>query len=387
MCIEHLKSFSSQNIGFDKIETMIRNGEVPHVKLGIDPTSPNLHLGHLVPLRAFAALLKAGCSGTLVIGDMTARIGDPTGTDAQRKILSLDEVEQNKINLLKQIKSFFSKEGLKELSPFFGHKGRWEIVFNSDITPQLEDLFSVLNTVTVNSLLGREHFAKRHREGKPIALLEMICPMLQAWDSVQIQSDLEIGGNDQLANCCQGRDLMEAFGLQPQAVLLFPLLSGTDGNKMSKSQHNHISLTDSPNDVFGKTMSIPDGLTSEWWRLLFHSNEPSSDPLTSKSALAFSITTLLHDEDAAHAASEWFDRTFRRKEIEPSEKIILESPIEILDLMMQLNWTTSKAAGRRLIDGGGVKINSTVVTDHNQIVAHNCVLQKGRRTSIEVQFD
>ena len=371
-----LETIASQNIDFDKIKTMLSNGHNPIVKFGIDPTSPNLHLGHLVPLMALSELIEMGCKAVIVLGDLTAQIGDPSGLDKSRPTLSHDITRKNAEKLKEQIERFLPDK------KFFS-----KFVFNSDLRPSLEELFFLTQKVSVNSMLGRDHFSARHKRGDSISLLEMTCPILQAWDSIQLHCDLEIGGNDQLSNCVLARDLMEKSGVaQKQSILLFPILTGTDGrNKMSKSLDNHISLTHSPEDVFGRTMSIPDSIVDEWFRLLFHMETPKDTLVNNKNLLAKKVTSLLHGDIEASLAEKWFDKTFRKKEVEATETFSAVSGVSIIDIIVDAGLAKSRSEAKRLISGNGIKIDGDLAQE-SDLITSNCTLQKGKRTAVNISI-
>jgi tyrosyl-tRNA synthetase len=366
-----LRSVATTQTGFERIEEMLDSGQTPHVKFGIDPTAPDLHLGHLVPLMAVKKLIEMGCKATIVLGDLTAQIGDPTGRDSQRNLMTHRETSENADRLKKQVSTILGE-------------GNWFFVNNSSFAPSIEDMFAMLNTTTVSDMLGRSHFSKRMQEGGGITLLEMVCPLLQGWDSVQLECDLEVGGHDQLANCLQGRRMMTKMNQTPQAIMLFPLLLGTDGQKMSKSLGNHVAMTHRPEDVFGKTMSLKDELIQHWCNLVFHQEPLSDDPLESKEALAFRITKLFHGQEAAERAAEWFDHTFRKKLVNPEHIAFVDQGCTIIEALKAANLASSNGEARRLVSGGGVKIDSVKVSDDTMTIDENCTLQKGKRTAVRL---
>lgn len=369
----NLSDVASQELEFDRVQKMLDQGKKPHVKFGIDPTSPHLHLGHIVPLIALRKLLKQGCIATIVIGDLTAQIGDPSGRSDRRPRLTLKQTTENAEEIRKQVKRFL---GI----------GNWSFLSNASIAPSLTDLLDLIDSVTLNDMLGRSHFSDRHNEGEAISLLEFVCPLLQAWDSLRLECDLEIGGNDQLANCLQARKLMSSRDVQPQAILLFPLLLGIDGRKMSKSLDNHISLSHLPEDVFGRTMSISDDLLENWFNLLFHT-DPKGDPLEDKKNLAFRVTELVHGREKAELASEWFDKTFRQKIVEPDKSVTLSAGKRIVEVLKEIGFASSNSDARRLIEGGGVKIDSDTVSDVDMTLTKSCVIQKGKRRAIQIVLE
>lgn len=366
--MKSLLEIASQTIGMDEIK-------IDHnttVKFGIDATSDSLHLGHLIPLLAFKKFLEEGCHGVLIIGDFTARIGDPSGRDKARPVLTKETTTANANKIKQQVEKILGN------LPF-------QCLMNSFMTPSCEELLPLLNEVTVNSMLGRDHFASRKDS---ISLLELMCPILQAWDSIKLQPDIEIGGNDQLANCILARDLMGKFCERKQAIMLFPILLGTDGSqKMSKTLGNQIFLNDSPRDVFGKTMSIPDSLLDQWFTLLLHkSPSPDLSPMKNKECLAFCITEMLHNTKDALEAATWFDLTFRKSVFVPDRKVPIQSSVAIVDLLVSLGWASSRSDARRLLAGKGVKFQGSIV-DESFIVNESGVLTKGKRNAIEISFE
>jgi len=366
--VSHLSEIAAHTIGVESLSI----GSDVHVKLGFDATSPNLHLGHLVPLRAFKSLMEEGCQGTIILGDSTARIGDPSGQDKSRPILPMDETQLNARTLASSITSFLA-----------GCGNNWQFAPNSLFEPSLSELIPLLKSVSVSSMLRRTHFADRFSRGDSISLSEMICPVLQGWDSVQLNCDLEIGGCDQLANCTLARDMMGRAGQSRQAVMLFPLLTGVDGvQKMSKSLRNHISLNDEPCDVFGKVMSIPDTLIGEWSKLLLHRVAEGDTPLEQKQRLAFDVTGLVHGTIKAQSARNWFRRTVQGKVVSIDREIqIGRGEVPVIQAVIQAGYATSNSDARRLIAGGGVRIDGERI-EASAFITADCVLQKGRRNAV-----
>lgn len=381
-----LRQVLSHQIDFDRIEKMLENGETPTVKFGIDPTTPDMHIGHLVPIMLLKRLIQMGCKADIVIGDMTATIGDPSGKDKSRPTLSISETSLNATSIMKSLEWFLDEPIWTGPASINGDRLNTETVkalFNSSIQPTTTELIELLGRVSVNSMLMRDHFSKRFEGGDSIKISEMICPVLQAWDSIVLKPDIEIGGNDQLANCHLARSLMDT----PQAIALVPLLIGTDGtNKMSKTLNNHISLNDSPDDVFGKTMSIPDELVDNWSMLLFHDTIKEKDPLKRKELLGIMITKLLHDEETALEARTEFDRRFRKREITPQATLSFDGPVCIADVIKDAQWANSNGEVRRLIQGNGIKVDGSTVNTPEHVVSKNCLVTKGKRNCIELRF-
>jgi len=342
------------------------------IKLGFDPTAPDLHLGHAVVLKKLREFQDLGHQIVILVGSFTASIGDPTGKNKSRMPLSVDEVQHNAETYLNQLSKIMDIEKTK-------------IVFNSEWLDKLEftEVIQILSKVTVAQLMHRNDFNKRFSENTPIAMNELVYPILQGFDSVKIKADIEMGGTDQLFNCTMGRQLQESFQMSPQTVMCMPLLRGLDGNeKMSKSLNNIIGLTDSPNDMFGKTMSISDDLINEFLELatdfsveeiesIMKSMEEGENPMNIKKLIAKNIITQYHNEVAAEEAEAFFSNQFQNKNFqgkvfEPVDlnKFQTENgTISLLDLCSELNRELSKSNIRRLINSGAVQINEQKMTD------------------------
>ncbi len=344
----------------------LATGRALRVKLGVDPTAPDLHLGHAVPLRKLRQFQDLGHVVVLIIGDFTAYIGDPSGRAVTRPPLSFDQIEANAQTYIAQ--------AFRILDP-----DRTELRRNSDWLAPLgfAELLRLTGRFTVARILERDDFARRYAEQRPISLHECLYPVAQAYDSVVVQADVEIGGTDQLFNLLAGRELMEKQGLEPQVCLTLPLLEGTDGvQKMSKSYGNAVGLTDPPEEMFGKLMSIPDELTAKYYRLatplsVEELEEVESEiatgsvhPGVQKRRMARTIVELYHGDQAAIDAEAAFDRVFKRREA-PAEvadvEVDAEDPVHLPALLKELGFVSSNAEGRRLVDGGGVKIDGEAV--------------------------
>lgn len=369
------------------------------IKLGVDPTAPDLHLGHAVPLRKLRQFQDCGHTVVLIIGDFTALIGDPSGRSVTRPPLTPEEVEANAETYIEQ--------AFKVLDP-----EKTELRRNSEWLGPLgfADLLAITSKFTVARIIERDDFDKRLKEQKPISLHELLYPMAQAYDSVAIKSDVEIGGTDQLFNLLAGRELMEKSDMEPQIALTMPLLVGTDGvQKMSKSFKNYVGLTDSPSDIFGKVMSIPDDLMLSYFRLATQCSleeiaeiekgleDESIHPGRLKRRLAREITALYHDEAAALSAEEAFDRVFKERampadipeqaidwdlDVNDSGKIFLPA------LIATCKMASSNGEARRLIDGGGVKLDGEALAakSYEFEPAHlqGKVLQVGKRKYLKL---
>ena len=371
---EQLHIIQSGVAGLTPLEAMkkkLDRGTPLNIKLGVDPTSPDLHIGHAVPLRKLRQFQDLGHEVTLIIGDGTAMIGDPSGRDTTRPQLSAEQIDANARTYMDQAMKVLDPEKTKVV-----HNRDW--IFDLD----LAELLGLLSNFTVARILERDDFSNRYHNQQPIAMHEFIYPIMQAYDSVVIKADVELGGNDQLFNLLAGRELMEKRGMEPQVCLTLPLLEGLDGvRKMSKSYGNYVGLTDEPADMFGKIMSIPDELMPKYYRLatalpVAEVDEIEAglaagelDPNQSKRRLAREIIKIYHDEQTAADAEEQFDRVFKAhgvpEDIEVFD-IALEDDSEkggvyLPKLLADLKLVVSGGEGRRMIDQGGVKVNGEVV--------------------------
>lgn len=344
------------------------------IKLGFDPTAPDLHLGHAVVLKKLKQFQDVGHQIIIIVGSFTARIGDPTGKNKSRKPLSKEEVQHNAETYINQLSKVIDVEKTK-------------IVFNSDWLDALDfsEVIQLLSKVTVAQLMHRNDFSKRFAENSPIAMHELVYPILQGFDSVKIKCDIEMGGTDQLFNCTMGRQLQEIQQMSPQIVMCMPLLKGLDGKeKMSKSLNNIIGLTDKPNEMFGKTMSIPDSLIDEFIDLTtdFSNAEKQNlklkisdgeNPMNIKKIIAKNIISQYHNEESAELAEQFFINQFQNKNFEDKvfEPINVEflfpnqSKISLIELCHQLKNNESKSFIRRLIENGGIQINNLKLNDPN----------------------
>ena len=329
-----------------RLDDLLAEGRELRVKLGIDPTAPDIHLGHAVVLQKLREFQDAGHQVVLIIGDFTARVGDPSGRSTERPVLAQEEIEANARTFAEQAFRILDRE-------------RTEVRFNSEwLDMSAGELLGLLSTTTVAQLLEREDFRSRMAEGKPVSALELVYPLMQGYDSVAIEADLELGGTDQTFNLLFGREVQGAFGKPQQAVMTMPILPGTDGvERMSKSLGNYVGLTDSPDETFGKLMSIPDAVLPEYWSLLLPGMEPEGlPPNESKRALARSVVDRFHGEGAGAAAEESFDRLFVRHEV-PED--VPEHPIGAGEIHLPAEvasaFGVSRSEARRVIAQGGLK--------------------------------
>lgn len=369
-----------------ELEKLLESGKKLRVKFGIDPTGSDLHLGHLVPLKKLAAFQKAGHEVILLFGTFTGKIGDPTGKDKLRKPLTDEDIAKNMETYLEQANKVLDT-------------GNIEIVKNGDwLAPMsFADVLELAGTFTVQQMIQRDMFQKRIEEGKDINLVEFFYPLMQGYDSVPIRADVEIGGTDQLFNLMAGRKIQEKFGQKPQHVITVPILEGTDGKeKMSKSLGNYIAVFDSPTDVFGKTMSIPDDLMEKYFELVTNLSKEeyteilAGHPRDAKLRLARELTILLHDEAAADAAKEEFLRMFQQggRPDEIPEILLTAGDYSLLDLVIASHLCSSNGEARRMIQQGAVKVNDEKKDDMDEqiILSAELMLQVGRRKFCKIRI-
>jgi len=377
-----------------KIEKSIKEDKPLRIKLGCDPSRPDLHLGHSVVLRKLRQFQELGHQAILIIGDFTGMIGDPSGRNVTRPSLSLEETRKNGETYLQQASKILDRDKTK-------------IVYNSEWLSKMsfEDVIKLSSKYTVARMIERDDFTKRFKSGEPISLHEFLYPLAQAMDSVAISSDVELGGTDQKFNLLVGRDIQREFGMEPQVILTMPLIIGTDGTeKMSKSYNNYIGISDTPQDIFGKTLSIPDNLIYNYYELatdisseeLIEVRQQLSDkevnPRNLKRKLAKTLVKMYHSENAAIEAEEEFDKIFIKKEVpDDIPEMALEKSDEgigILDLLVRVNFAGSKAEARRLVVQGGVTIDGNKVDDISTNIAldKEMILKVGKRKFIKLKI-
>jgi tyrosyl-tRNA synthetase len=369
----------------EELDRRLGSGEHLRVKLGIDPTAPDIHLGFVVVLRKLNELQRLGHTAVLVIGDYTARVGDPSGRSKTRPILTAAEIEANTLTYLDQAYLVLEREKTE-----VRHNSEW-------LAPlTLADIIELTRSTTVARILERDDFSKRYSGGEPITLTELLYPLMQAYDSVAIDADVELGGTDQLYNLLMGRHVMEYFGKTPQCVLTTPLLVGTDGAmKMSKSLGNYIGVTDPPNDMFGKTMRIPDEVMPDYYALLLGRPMPDAERVEQKRELARSLVRMFHGDKAAYAAEKHFNTIARRGIPENVQTVQLEAEARgearmemtvvrwIVNVIVQAGLAKTNSEARRLIRSGAVRLDGQVITDETLQVPEQeldgKVLQVGKR--------
>jgi len=359
------------------LERKLALGRPLRVKLGIDPTGADIHLGFASVLRRLAAFQADGHIAVLIVGDYTARIGDPSGRSKERQVLP-DEVLDANARL-------FAEQAFRILD-----RERTEIRFNGEWLGKLDyaEIVRLTRIGTVARLLERDDFAKRFAAQEPISVSELLYPFAQGYDSVAVEADIEVGGTDQLYNLLMGRDVMEHYGLEPQAVMTFELLVGIDGvEKMAKSVGNYVGIDEAPEEQFGKVMSIPDSALEQWWRLTLDRDPPASDPMESKLALARGIVELYHDAQAARRAEDHFTRVVREGQA-PEEVLEYAHPDETVYLPQFLAhvFGDSSSHWRRVIDQGGVRVDGRTLNDYEipRSSVDGRIIQAGKRRFVRV---
>jgi tyrosyl-tRNA synthetase len=375
-----------------KIVKSINTGKPLNIKLGCDPSRPDLHLGHSVVLRKLAQFQNLGHQAILIIGDFTGMIGDPTGRNETRPALTLEATRKHGESYFEQASKILSREKTK-------------IVYNSSWLNQMsfEDVIKLTSKYTVARMLERDDFTKRYKNGEPISIHEFLYPLAQGMDSVAIKSDVELGGTDQKFNLLVGRDLQREYGLEPQIILTMPLLVGTDGvEKMSKSYGNYIGLSDSANDMYGKSLSIPDTLIYTYYELATdvpgtklaevkaQLADSSINPRNIKRELARIIVSMYYSDAEAVSAEEAFDKLFIKKEVPddiPEFQLKTKSKeIGIIELLSVTNLVPSKSEARRLIQQGGVTVNSQKITNVNETISlqNEIIVKVGKRNFLKI---
>ncbi len=375
-----------------KLEKSITTGKPLRVKLGIDPSGTELHLGHAVPLRKLKQFQDLGHEVFFLIGTFTGRIGDPTGKSETRKMLSEEQVMENIKTYLDQVKLILDLDKIN-------------VVYNADWLEKLNlaDVLKLLSMFTVSQMISREDFAKRLSENKPVSLIEFMYPILQGYDSVELKADIELGATEQKFNLLRGRDLQKNFGQEQQICMIMPILVGLDGvEKMSKSLGNYIGVKDTANDMFGKIMSISDELMENYYTMI--TEIPSEEinkikeniangslhPMEAKKQLGAEVVKIYHGEQAAVEARDWFENVFSKRnlDVELPEVEVEYNEIGVIDLLVketELVKTTSEA--RRLIEQGGFKINDEAIKDVKATVKveSGMIVRAGKKKIVKVK--
>jgi tyrosyl-tRNA synthetase len=339
------------------LEEKLKLGRPLRVKLGIDVTAPHIHLGNGIPLQRMRAFQDGGHVGVLIVGDYTARIGDPSGRSEERPLLSGEEIDRMAERFFESAYTILDRD-------------RTEVRFNGEWLSKLDfgDVLRLTRTTTLARLLEREDFRTRFGASEPISVSELLYPLMQAYDSVAVEADVELGGTDQLYNLLTGRDVMEAYGLEPQVVLTTPLINSWDGAKMSGSRGNYIALVEAPEEQFGKAMRFPDAMLPELYRLVLESdgNRRAHDPMEAKLELARFIVRRAHGEDAARRAEEHFTRVVREHQAPedvPEATLPDGDPVHLPTLLVEHFGVASTSEARRLIAQGGVRVDGEAVAD------------------------
>jgi len=375
----------------EKLAKSYKENKALNIKLGCDPTRPDLHLGHSVVLRKLAQFQELGHQAILIIGDFTAMIGDPSGRNQTRPPLTFEEAKANAESYLEQAYKIL-------------HPDKTKIVYNSEWLGKMnfEEVIKLASKYTVARMLERDDFTKRFKSGIPISMHEILYPLAQAMDSVAIESDVELGGTDQKFNLLVGRDIQREYGKEPQIILTMPLLVGTDGTeKMSKSYDNYIGIDESPQNMYGKTLSIPDDLIYTYFELVTDEpieelkkikealENPAINPRDLKRRLARKIVEMYHSQEAAVKAEEEFDKIFVKKGIPdemPEMKHESSEEITLLDLIMKAGFAPSRGEARRLITQGGVSIDGEKITDAKYSFSpeNDFILKVGKRKFMKI---
>jgi tyrosyl-tRNA synthetase len=377
-----------------ELERALEEGKKLRIYYGVDPSGPIIHLGHAVHLRKLQKFQELGHKIIFLIGDFTGMIGDPTDRTAASQPLTREEVLENAKSYKKQVSRFLKFEG----------NNAAEIRFNSEWNDQLnfKDVIELASRFTVQQLLERDMFQKRIADQKPISLHEFLYPVVQGYDAVMLDADMQMGGTDQTFNMIQGRHLMKALKNKTQMVMTLKLLEGTDGRKMSKSFHNIIAIEDDPNEMFGKLMSIKDDLIMQY--LLLTTDLPMGEidmiridlengmnPRDAKIILAKAVVTMYHSEKDAEEAAQNFENIFAKKELPKDMTVvdIMDKEWPIVELLSYAKLAPSKSEARRLIDQGGVRIDGAVIGDREAIIRPNdgMIVQVGKRKFIKIKLD
>ncbi|MCK5780110.1 MAG: tyrosine--tRNA ligase [Psychrilyobacter sp.] len=374
-----------------KIKKSLETNTPLIIKLGIDPTGSDLHIGHAVPLRKLKQFQDLGHRVKFLIGTFTARIGDPTGKSETRPMLTVEDVNKNIATYLEQLKLILDME-------------KTEVVYNGDWLEQLklEDVLKLLSQFTVAQMIQRDDFSKRLAAGKPVSLVEFMYPILQGYDSVAIDADVELGATEQTFNLLRGRDLQRNAGTEPQICMMMPILEGLDGvEKMSKSLNNYIGITEAPNDMFGKVMSISDDLMWNYYevatdvpmeeidRLKAGVIDGSIHPMDCKKSLGAEIVTIYHSVEEGIKARDWFENVFskRNTDVDLPEVRVEEEEVGAIDLLVKkLNFFNGTSDARRLITQGGFKINDIAIKDVKAMIKieDGMIVRAGKKKIVKI---
>ena len=386
--IELITRGTSEVIGLEEIKEKLKSGKQLTVKAGFDPTAPDIHLGHTVLLRKMRHFQLLGHKVIFLIGDFTGRIGDPSGKTKTRPRLTLEDVLKNAETYKQQVFKILDPE-------------KTIVEFNSKWLEKMSfaDVLGLTSRYTVAQMIERDDFSKRYKNGQPISIMEFLYPLAQGYDSVSLECDVELGGNDQKFNLLVGRTLMKEYGLSPQAVVTVPLLEGLDGvEKMSKSLGNYIGIYDSPKDMYGKAMSIPDSLISKYMELLtdipiediknyVKAMENGENPRNIKGILAKEIVKIYHGESEALNAEEEFKRIFSSKGLpDEIEEVTVNKDDNILNVLSICMSSESKSNLKRLVSQGSVTLDNEKINDINALISKEGILKVGKRNFFKIKF-
>ncbi len=362
------------------LEAKLALGRPLRVKLGIDVTAPHIHLGNGIPLQRMRAFQEEGHLGVLIVGDYTTRIGDPSGRSEERPVLDPAQIDRMAERFFESAYTILLPE-------------RTEVRYNSEWLAELDfaEVIRLTRTTTVARLLERDDFSRRYAAGEPISVSELLYPLMQAYDSVAVRADVELGGTDQLYNLHMGREVMAAYGLEPQVILTTPLLDSWDGTKMSGSRGNYIALVEPAEEQFGKAMRFPDAMLPELYRLVMESDEDplAGDPFQAKLRFARFVVTRAHGEEAARRAEEHFTRVIRRRQAPervPEAPLPDADPVHLPALLVSVLGLASTSEARRLIAQGGVRVDGEVVRDLDLPRSRlaGAVVQAGKRRFVRL---
>jgi len=375
-----------------KLERSLEEGKPLNIKLGCDPSRPDLHIGHSVVLRKLAQFQMLGHKAILIVGDFTGMIGDPSGRNATRPALTLEETRAHGESYFNQATKILDREKTK-------------MVYNSEWLSKMsfEDVIKLASKYTVARMIERDDFEKRFKAEKPISIHEFLYPLAQAMDSVAIKSDVELGGTDQKFNLLVGRDIQREYGVEPQCILTMPLIVGTDGvEKMSKSYDNYIGISDSPKEMYGRTLSIPDDIIYLYYDLATdiskeelteikqQLDDPNVNPRDIKRRLARTFIAMYHSEEDAIKAEEEFDKVFIKKEVPDDipELKLYDKELSILDMILKVKFAPSKGEAKRLVTQGGVSINGVKISDVGAKIKieNDMVLKVGKRKFVKLKL-
>ncbi|MBV9790011.1 MAG: tyrosine--tRNA ligase [Chloroflexi bacterium] len=370
-----------------ELREKLKSGKSLRLKMGFDPSKPDLHIGHAVGLRKLRQFQELGHTVVLIVGDWTAQVGDPSGRDQSRTMLTAEQVRINAETYVQQFFHIVDRDRTEV---------RWQSEWFGSFT--LADVFNLTSRFTMQQLMAHETFRKRFDSESPLSMMELMYPLLQAYDSVAINSDVEFGGTDQKFNILAGRELMKSMGLEPQQVFLTPLLIGTDGRKMSKSFNNTIDLTTPPQEMYGRVMATSDAVIMPYFvnvtdvpmaeiEQMRAALQQGTNPRDLKMRLAREVVTQFHNADAAREGEEYFIRTIQKREIpEEMPEYRIANPTSIVDVLAGAQIAGSKSEARRLIAGGGVRINGNRVESQDTLIepGSEYVVQVGKRKFIRV---